>query len=170
MPEVMIRIRIVAPNRAPTRPRAPPIEARSSDSVSTCRTMRRRPAPSETRTAISCWRAAPRASSRPPMLAHASSSRMPTIAISSDSGPPNWSVSGVESPARAERHVDRHVSPLRIALRQARRCSTASSTRISARACAIEAPGFTRASSDTPALDRIAVGIAPRGIPRRPAA
>ena len=97
----MIRISIVAPNRAPTTPRTLPIEARSSDSVSTCRTMRKRPAPSETRTAISCWRAAPRASSRLPMLAQASSSRPPTIVISSSSGPPNCCCSGVSSPVRA---------------------------------------------------------------------
>ena len=53
VPEIISRIRIVAPTRAPATPSTPPIEASSSDSVSTCRTMRQRPAPSETRTAIS---------------------------------------------------------------------------------------------------------------------
>ena len=60
----------------------------SSDSVNTCRTRRSRPAPSDTRTAISRCLAAPRASSMLATLVHAISRSRPTTAISTSSGAP----------------------------------------------------------------------------------
>ena len=59
-------------------PAAPPASAISTLSVSSCRTMRPRPAPSAARTAISRRRAAPRARSMLPTLAQAISSTKPT--------------------------------------------------------------------------------------------
>ena len=67
-------------------PSRQPAAESSSDSVSTCRTRRSRPAPSAMRTAISRCRAAPRASNKVATLVHASNKSRLTIAISANSG------------------------------------------------------------------------------------
>ena len=58
-------------------------------------------APSDTRTAISRWRAAARASSMPPRLAHVRRSKTATMAMTITSGFPNCWWRGVENPDRA---------------------------------------------------------------------
>jgi hypothetical protein len=64
---------------ATSRLAMPPISARTVDSVSSWPSRRRRVAPSESRTAISMLRPAPRASSRLAMFAQAMSSTVPVI-------------------------------------------------------------------------------------------
>ena len=68
---------------ASSRPTAPPSAPSTVLSTSSCRTRRPRLAPSDRRMAISCRRAAARASSRLATLAHAMSSTRPTITMSS---------------------------------------------------------------------------------------
>ena len=63
-----------------------------TDSVSSCASSCRRLAPSESRTAISVARPAPRASSRFAMLAHAMSSTMPVTRISKHQRRPRLAV------------------------------------------------------------------------------
>ena len=148
---------------APVGAAASPTGARaasSSDSVSSCRTRRKRPAPSETRRAISCWRAAPRARSMPPRLAQASSSRMTDNRHQEHSGPPNcWVQRRRESRARRG-DVDFDLPPLRVVRRRGRSISAGR-----ARACP-PAPARSRRRLEPrdqrePALDRIAGGSAP---------
>ncbi len=67
-------------------PAIPPNAASSSDSVSNCPISRARPAPIDSRTAISLARAAERASSRLAMLAQAISSTSPVTPSSRSSG------------------------------------------------------------------------------------
>ena len=62
------------PFHAINTPSAAPTAAIASASVSNCRTMRTRAAPSAARTASSCWRCAPRTSSRIDTLAQPTSS------------------------------------------------------------------------------------------------
>ena len=72
------RRRTSTPNAATTRLASPPSAARIRFSVSTCRTSRPPLAPSAARTASSCWRWQPRASSRLATLAQATSSTSDT--------------------------------------------------------------------------------------------
>src|SRR5581483_9146601 len=74
------------PHAASNTPQTPPATASSRLSVSNCRMTRQRPAPSATRTAISRRRTAPRASSRPATLTHATASTQPTAPSSTKSG------------------------------------------------------------------------------------
>ena len=74
------------PPQAKIPPSTPPKIASSTLSVSSCRTIRPRPAPSEDRTAISVRREAARASSNPATLAQAISSTNPTAPCSTVSG------------------------------------------------------------------------------------
>ncbi len=69
------------PERAIRSPNPPPAKAINSPSVSNCRTIRRRPAPREMRTASSFRRAAARASSRPETLAQAIIRTNPTVVM-----------------------------------------------------------------------------------------
>ena len=99
-PDAMIFTNACAPKYANDTPHTPPAVERSSDSVSTCRAIRNRPAPNATRTAISRRRAAPRASNMLATLMHASSSSTTTAAIISNSELAKRS-RRIESPAPA---------------------------------------------------------------------
>ena len=70
-PAGMFRDRAAEPQIAKARPAAPPSAASKSDSARSCRTIRPRDAPSDSRTAISRARAAARAISRLPTLVQA---------------------------------------------------------------------------------------------------
>ena len=98
---MMIRASIPAPKWARPMPSSPPIADSSSDSLSIWRTRRKRPAPRDTRMAISRWRTEARASSRLAMFAHAISRSVPTAAMSARRGRENRSWSGVARPAPA---------------------------------------------------------------------
>src|SRR5579883_2773272 len=78
------------PQIANKTPNAPPSDASITLSVSSCRTMRKRPAPRLSRTAISRRRAAALASSRLARFAHAIARINPTIARSTSSGLEYW--------------------------------------------------------------------------------
>ena len=115
-------------------------------------------APSETRPAISCCRAAPREQQAADVDArqqqHAADHRH-----QQQQRPAELLMQrGRESGAR-RRDIDYDPEPLRISL-----CkgvdSARSSTRISARACSIDTPGLSRAASASPARDRMASGTA----------
>src|SRR5436853_5578225 len=69
------------PQWATNKPNVAPILASNTLSVSNCRIRRDRPAPMDSRTAISRWRAAPRARRRFAILAHATSKTEATNAI-----------------------------------------------------------------------------------------
>jgi hypothetical protein len=69
------------PQVAQNTPRTLPMLESSILSVSNCRAMRDRPAPKASRTAISLWRAAERASISPATFAHAISKTMHTADI-----------------------------------------------------------------------------------------
>ena len=79
--------RVSTPRYATATPRAAPATASSTDSVSNWRIRRVRLAPTEARTASSCWRAVPRASSRMEALAQPMISSASTAANSSTSVP-----------------------------------------------------------------------------------
>ena len=68
------------------RQAAPPANASTRPSISTCEARRVHAAPSAVRTAISCRRPSDRASSRLPTLTHAISSTKPTAASRSSNG------------------------------------------------------------------------------------
>ena len=74
------------PTYASPKPSAPPTNARITLSVSICRTVRQRLAPSAVRIAISFCRAAARASSRFAIFAHAISNTNPTANSSTTNG------------------------------------------------------------------------------------
>jgi hypothetical protein len=82
----MIRTSAPVPPYASKMPSTLPAAASNRDSVNPWRSRRNRPAPSETRNAISRWRAAPRVSSRLATLVHAISSSSATTTISSSTG------------------------------------------------------------------------------------
>ena len=134
-----------APKRASTTPSNAPAPESRSDSVRTWRASRMRPAPSETRTAISRRRAAPRASSMLATLVHAINCSSPTTAIRMRSGAENRSRKAERPPAADSRSIvvcSQRRLPLFCAIASTRgRFSTFSS----ARACATETPGFIRA-------------------------
>ena len=69
--------------KAISRPAADPAAASRNDSVSNCRTMRRRAPPTARRIAISLARAVPRASSMLAIFRHAMTSTTPDTAIRS---------------------------------------------------------------------------------------
>ena len=94
------RTSAMAPKYASTIPTPLAATDNSSDSVKTCRTIRPRPAPSATRTAISRRRDIARASSRPAIFVQAISRRRATIAIRASSDCANTSRS-MENPAAA---------------------------------------------------------------------
>ncbi len=143
-PDEIMRTSASAPTYASATPTRLPAAESNSDSVSTCRTSRSRPAPSETRTAISRCRAAPRASSMLATFVHMRTSRTPTIAITTRSGAAKPRRS-VENPAVAGTTsivTRRHCAlPLAAAVSS---ILVRSSTRISARACSMDAPALRR--------------------------
>jgi len=116
--------------------------------VSVCRISRPRPAPRQARTAISCWRDAPRARSSPARFAHASSSSSPTVAIKTVSGVESICVKGVETPSPAG--SIRSFVPFANSPASGAFIAVWNSTVISARACSIETPRSSRANSGNP--------------------
>ena len=129
-------------------PSRPPAVDSSSDSVSTCRTSRTQSAPSATRVAISRRREAPPPPIMPATFVQVSSRSNATIAVHRQQR--RGEVVAQSSEPRPSRlHVDARLPPHRVRARQWRapRPCYQSSTRISARACSMDTPGFSRAIS-----------------------
>ena len=85
-PLAMIFNSAPVPTAATSSPHTVPMSESSTDSVNTWRISLQPPAPSDTRSAISRCRVAPRASNRLATLVHARSNSSPTTAISTSSG------------------------------------------------------------------------------------
>ena len=168
VPDIMIRISIVAPNRAPTIPRTPPNAARATIRSAPVRTMRKRPAP-EKRVPPSPAAARRRARAAGCDLVDARQQQHaadhPASAAAAAPRTADAAGSRVRSPPALHRLRPGATADLRCARASIR---ARSSTRISARACSIDTPSLSRAAVPAPPRDRIA--SAPRRAEsRRPA-
>ena len=122
-------------------PAVPATTASTRLSVSDCATSRDRPAPSATRTAISCRRPTARATSRFATLTHAISSTRLTAASSRSSA-------RFVSPTSAVAHRQREVLGSLVLGRDVPAPSAARSSSRSSSACAIDTPGASRPTAN----------------------